>query len=30
MFLIDPQNKYYVVSMLLEGINGICAFFKLL
>jgi len=30
MFLLDPQNKYYVVSMVLEGINKICAFFKLL
>jgi len=26
MFLLDPQNKYYVISMLLEGINEICAF----
>ena len=30
MFLLDAQNKYYVVCMLLEGINEICAFFKLL
>jgi hypothetical protein len=30
MFLLDPQNNQYVVSILLEGINEICAFFKLL